>query len=100
MFGKRSATETAPRPAEAPPPPSGGQGIATRPQRVDPNALVADPGAISPPPGTPPVSGAAATPATPQPVAKYIVGEEQLEVTLQIEIVDFAKPASAAAPSK
>lgn len=70
------------------------------PQRVDPNALVADPGAISPPPGTPAAPGAPAAPAAPQPVARYIVGEEQLEVTLQIEIVDFAKPASAAAPSK
>lgn len=73
------------------------------PQRVDPNAILADPGAIAlPPPGAAvPPPGAPVAPAAPvQAVTKYIVGEEQLEVTLQIEIVDFAPPTNAAPPPK
>ena len=30
-----------------------------------------------------------------KPIAAYIVGDEQLEVTLVIDIVDFAEPAAA-----
>jgi len=74
------------------------------PPRVDPNAIAIAPAAPAlPPPGSPPVADAPAAPGAPaaaQAIAKYIVGEEQLEVTLQIDIVDFAQPAVAAAPLK
>ena len=48
-----------------------------------------------PPSPSPAPNGVAApspAPQAPQSVSTYIVGEEQLEVTLQIEIVDFAEP--------
>ena len=49
----------------------------------------------APVPGSPqPVPAA---PAVPQAAATYIVGEEQIEVTMLIDIVDFAEPAVAAA---
>jgi hypothetical protein len=45
-------------------------------------------------------SGAGARPAAAaEPARKYIVGEEALEVTLRLEIVDFAEPAALAAAS-
>ncbi len=64
--------------------------------KVDPNALnptpppapfppVSAPDAPAPAPPVPP-----APPAPPKPIAAYIVGEEQVEVTLVIDIVDFA----------
>ena len=46
----------------------------------------------SPTPNTPPTPTPPAPPAGP--IAGYIVGEEQIEVTMQIEIVDFAEPTS------
>jgi len=71
------------------------------PPRVDPNAVAVAVAPALDPAAAPPVAGAApGAPAAPQAIAKYIVGEEQLEVTLQIDIVDFAQPAVAAAPSK
>ena len=47
-----------------------------------------------PPPAPTPNNPAVPTPApqAPQPVSTYIVGEEQVEVTMQIEVVDFAEP--------
>ena len=45
-----------------------------------------------PPPPTPAVPGTPAPPAQPQAASTYIVGEEQIEVTMQIDIVDFAEP--------
>ncbi len=74
------------------------------PPRVDANAGAASvppPPAPPLPPGSPP--DAAPIPeaaAAPKVVSSYIVGEEQLEVTLQIEIVNFAAPAPADAPAK
>lgn len=46
------------------------------------------------PVGTPQPNTPVATPPPPQPVAaaSYIVGEEQIDVTMQIDIVDFAEP--------
>jgi hypothetical protein len=41
--------------------------------------------------GAPPAPGAAPTPGS---ATSYIVGEEKLEVTLRLEIVDFAETAS------
>lgn len=74
------------------------------PPRVDPNAgaaIIPPPPATPLPPGSPPV----ATPipdaaADPKVVSSYIVGEEQLDVILQIEIVNFAAPGLADAPAK
>jgi hypothetical protein len=39
-----------------------------------------------------------AAPVASQAVAQYIVGDEQLEVTMVIDVVDFAEPASTASP--
>lgn len=59
------------------------------PQKVAANTPPPPP--PTPPAGTPP-TGAAPAPAQPQAASTYIVGEEQIDVTLQIEIVDFAEP--------
>lgn len=69
------------------------------PARVDPNAAVnASQPAVNATPATP---GAPAAPdAALKVVSTYIVGEEQLEVTLQIDIVDFAEPTPASAAAK
>ena len=46
-----------------------------------------------PPPPAPTVAGTPAPPAQPQAASTYIVGEEQMEVAMLIDIVDFAEPA-------
>ena len=46
-----------------------------------------------PPAGTPQAPNAPAPPPQPQSASSYIVGEEQIDVAMQIEIVDFAEPA-------
>ena len=83
------------------------------PSRIDPNAMASgfltpaaagappDPTAGAPLP-TPAAPGAAAPAAPGAPAAtpaenlKYIVGEEKIEVTMNLEIVDFAEPATPA----
>ena len=62
-----------------------------------PKAVAFTPPPPSPPlpAGTPPTTTPPATPPPPKPIAAYIVGDEQLEVTLVIDIVDFAEPAAA-----
>jgi hypothetical protein len=63
------------------------------PPRVDPNAETftpaPDPAAAVATPGAP-----AAPAAAPAPVRKYIVGEELIDATLRIEIIDFVEPAT------
>ena len=51
----------------------------------------------APPPPAPVAVGTPAPPAQPQAASTYIVGEEQIEVTMQIDIVDFAEPAPTSA---
>ena len=65
------------------------------PAKVAAAAAAAAPPPPAPAPGV--VVAAAAQPAAPpQAASTYIVGEEQLEVVMQIEIVDFAEPAAPA----
>jgi hypothetical protein len=82
------------------------------PARVDPTMASVSFGATPPAPGAPadptmptslatPPTGAAApaapgaAPAAPAENLKYIVGEEKIEATLNLEIIDFAEPATA-----
>lgn len=66
----------------------------TGPQRVDPNAVTA-PGiepapAFAPPPADPSAPPAAGAPAAaPAPVRRFVVGEERIETTLRLELIDF-----------
>lgn len=61
------------------------------PSRIDPNA-----GFTPPPDATaqPPAATGTTPEAAPAPVRKYIVGEERVDATLRLEIVDFVEPAS------
>ncbi len=70
-------------------------GLAVAPPPADPAAAPADPAAAPATPATP-AEGAAPAPAAPTPAAggsgkiNWIVGEEKLEVELELEMVDFA----------
>ena len=67
-----------------------------------PQRVVNAPAPVPVPAATPNPPGAAPAAATPPPQngpSQYIVGDEQLKITMVIDIVDFAEPA-AAAPSK
>jgi hypothetical protein len=65
------------------------------------NTQQAGPPRVAPEAASTPVADAAAVPAapgspaaTPAPVRKYIVGEELVDATLRLEIVDFSEPAT------
>ena len=66
------------------------------PPKVDPNVPTFAPsGGLDPAPvATPSPTGANSAPKPPAAARRYIVGEEKVDATLRLEIVDFAEPAT------
>ena len=83
----------APPPPPPPPLPPDPNVPPTAPANPNAPALPADPNALP----APPLPGAPATPATPAPPRKFIVGEEKLQISMRIEVVDFPEPTPVAA---